>query len=45
MKQISITLTVDGTSVTRDYKAHEVEHIDWNPNIIDMADSISNPLV
>lgn len=40
MKTITITLDVDGSVTTRIYKAHEVEHIDWNAPINDMADSL-----
>lgn len=39
-KEITIELIVDGQSLVRKFRADEVAHIDWNPIINDMADTI-----
>lgn len=39
-KDIVVAITVDGTELHRNFRAHEVSDIDWNPVINDMADTI-----
>ena len=41
-KQIILVLNVDGAQVQRTFVAEEVEHIDWNPHINDMADTLDH---
>ena len=35
-------MEVDGDDVYRDFRAHEISDIDWNPIINDMADTLES---
>lgn len=41
MLHITIELTIDGQCVHRNFRTEDVAHIDWNPQINDMADTIA----
>jgi hypothetical protein len=38
---ITVELTIDGKSIHRTFRALDVSHIDWNPQIADMAETIA----
>ncbi len=40
--QITVELTVDGKNVLRKFRARDVEHINWNPVINSMADTMTS---
>ena len=40
-KFITVTLTVNGEQLARNFRAHELSDIKWDPIINDMADTIA----